>query len=81
MAHFWADGVTKMVDERFKKIELAQFVTDAGRDNLKKLLVEWDNYRYKMNKAKKDARHDEFMDSISNPCIICSYPECSECNK
>jgi hypothetical protein len=61
--------------------ELTVILTKIGRDNLRKILTEWDNYRYKMSNRKKDARHDEFMDSISEPCVSCLWPECSECDK
>jgi len=64
MAHFWVDDVTKMVDERFKQKELTELITKEGRENVTKLLVAWDNYRYKMSGTNKDARHSDFMDTL-----------------
>lgn len=49
---------------------IAKILTSIGRDKLRELLVEWDNYRYKMKNRQKDARHDDFMDEITKSIEI-----------
>jgi hypothetical protein len=36
MAHFWADRVTKMVDERFKKMKLSEDLKKAVQSEIRK---------------------------------------------
>lgn len=61
--------------------KLADTITAVGRDNIREILIAWDNYRYQLLGSGKDSRHDEFMDNINDPCAICKWPECNECKK
>jgi hypothetical protein len=59
-------AIGKLYDDtiKFTNEDASEIITSIGRSKIQEILVAWDNYRYKMIGTGKDARHDDFMDTL-----------------
>jgi hypothetical protein len=60
------EAIAKLYDDTIKFIneDVTKIITRIGRAKIQEILVAWDNYRYKLKRTGKDARHDDFMDIL-----------------